>query len=151
MTIADVKGLWHVALRVTDLPRSRAFYEELFGMRVVWAPDADNLYLSSGADNLALHQIAAADLADAKKPGSQLLDHLGFIMSSPEAVDRLFTRVEQQGGTVVRRPKRHRDGSYSFYVADPDGNTVQVLFEPTISKLEPVSLRTGQASTAGNQ
>jgi hypothetical protein len=51
----------------------------------------------------------------------------------------------------VRRPKRHRDGSYSFYVADPDGNTVQVLFEPTISKLEPVSLRTGQASTAGNQ
>jgi len=74
-------------------------------------------------------------LADAKKPGSQWLDHLGFIMSSPEAVDRLFTRVEQQGVTVVRRPKRHRDGSYSFYVADPDGNTVQVLFEPYVSGL----------------
>jgi catechol 2,3-dioxygenase-like lactoylglutathione lyase family enzyme len=151
MTISDVKGLWHVALRVTDLRRSRAFYEELFGMRVVWAPDADNLYLSSGADNLALHQIATADLADVKKQGSQWLDHLGFIMSSPEAVDRLFTRVEQQGVTVVHRPRRHRDGSYSFYVADPDGNTVQVLFEPTISKLAPVSLQTSQVPAAGGQ
>jgi len=151
MTDPDVKGLWHVALRVTNLRRSRAFYEELFGMRVVWAPDADNLYLSSGADNLALHQIGAADLADVKKPGTQLLDHLGFIMSSPEAVDRLFARVEQQGVTVVHRPKRHRDGSYSFYIADPDGNTVQVLFEPTISKLEPVSPRTSRAPAASSQ
>lgn len=151
MTGPDVRGLWHVALRVTDLHRSRAFYEGLFGMQVVWAPDPGSLYLSSGSDNLALHQIPSAGMADVKKPGSQLLDHLGFIMSSPEAVDRLFTRVEQQGVTVVRRPKRHRDGSYSFYVADPDGNTVQVLFEPTISKLEPVSLRTSGAPAAGSQ
>ena len=57
-------------------------------------------------------------------------------MSSPEAVDRLFKQVEQQGITVVHRPKHHRDGSYSFYVADPDGNTVQVLYEPTLSKLQ---------------
>ena len=54
-----LKGLWHVALKVTDLKRSQAFYEGLFDMRVVWAPDADNVYLSSGRDNLALHQIPA--------------------------------------------------------------------------------------------
>ena len=70
MADPDIRGLWHVALRVTDLRRSRAFYEGLFGMQVVWAPDPDNLYLSSGSDNLALHQIASADLAEVKKPGS---------------------------------------------------------------------------------
>jgi catechol-2,3-dioxygenase len=45
----------------------------------------------------------------------------------------------------VHRPKRHRDGSYSFYVADPDGNTVQVLYEPTISNVE---LAPGQVKQA---
>lgn len=125
-----------MALRVTDLRRSRAFYEGLFGMQVVWEPDQGSLYLSSGSDNLALHQIAAADLAEFKKAENQFLDHVGFIMSSPETVDRLFKRVEQEGITIVHRPKRHRDGSYSFYVADPDGNTVQVLYEPTVSKMQ---------------
>ena len=27
-----LKGLWHVALKVTDLKRTQAFYEGLFGM-----------------------------------------------------------------------------------------------------------------------
>ncbi|MGH7166886.1 MAG: VOC family protein [Nitrospiraceae bacterium] len=133
MTTPVNRGLRHLALRVTNLVRSRAFYEELFGMRVVWQPDADNLYLSSGLDNLALHQIPPSELADYQPPRGQFLDHLGFIMESPDTVDRMFERAEKAAAKIVHRPKAHRDGSYSFYLADPDGNTVQVLFEPTIS------------------
>lgn len=133
MTEPVMRGLRHLALRVTDLRRSRAFYEALFGMRVVWKPDEDNLYLSSGSDNLALHQIPVGEL-DQYQPGrGQFLDHFGFIMDSPEAVDRMFEQVERSGARIVHRPKRHRDDSYSFYLADPDGNTIQVLYEPTIS------------------
>jgi hypothetical protein len=54
-------------------------------------------------------------------------------MESPETVDRLFQEVERRRITVIKLPKQHRDGSYSFYLADPDGNTVQVLYEPTVS------------------
>lgn len=133
MTAQGVKGLWHVALRVTDLQRSQAFYEGFFGMKVVWAPDPDNLYLSSGSDNLALHQLPADDVADYRGLRAQFLDHIGFIMGSVEAVDRLFERVERDGVKIVKGPKRHRDGSYSFYMADPDDNVVQVLYEPNIS------------------
>jgi hypothetical protein len=32
----------------------------------------------------------------------------------------------------VKPLKQHRDGSYSFYLSDPDLNTIQVLFEPTV-------------------
>ena len=128
-----VRGLWHVALKVGDLRRSRRFYETLFGMRVVWEPDAENVYLSSGCDNLALHQIPRAEQAEYTKPNAQFLDHLGVIMETPEAVDRLFALAEQYGATIVHPLKRHRDGSYSFYVADPDRNVVQVLYEPNIS------------------
>ena len=134
MTQSGILGLRHVALRVTDLARSRAFYEGFFGMWPVWQPDADNLYLSSGSDNLALHQISAAELADYRERRGQFLDHLGIVVEKPETVDRLFAQAERSGTTIVHRPKQHRDGSYSCYLADPDGNTVQILYEPTISE-----------------
>ncbi len=140
MTTPLHRGLRHLALRVTDLPRSRAFYEQLLGMKVVWEPDPDNVYFSSGTDNLALHQIVPAELSDYQPPRGQLLDHMGVIMESPESVDRMFRTVDRQienlGGTIVKPPKQHRDGSYSFYFSDPDGNVIQALYEPTISPLE---------------
>lgn len=108
-------------------------------MRVVWEPDADNVYFSSGTDNLALHQISKEELADYQPPQAQLLDHVGVILDSPQAVDQMYgdlaPRIEQLGGKVIKPPKQHRDGSYSFYFSDPDGNVVQALYEPTISKL----------------
>jgi catechol 2,3-dioxygenase-like lactoylglutathione lyase family enzyme len=134
------RGLRHVALRVTNLARSRAFYEQLLGMKVVWEPDSDNVYLSSGPDNFALHQIPSSELAAYQPLRGQLLDHVGVILESPEAVDRMYREVEprlpQLGGRVVKPPQQHRDGSYSFYFSDPDGNAIQALYEPTISKLE---------------
>jgi len=134
MAPSGIRGLWHVALRVTDLARSRAFYEGLFGMRPVWQPDPDNLYLSSGMDNLALHQIPSAELGEYRDRRAQFLDHIGIVVDKPETVDHLFAQAEQVGSPIVHRPKRHRDGSYSCYLADPDGNTIQILYEPTISQ-----------------
>jgi catechol 2,3-dioxygenase-like lactoylglutathione lyase family enzyme len=134
------RGLRHLALRVSDIKKSRAFYERLFGMRVVWEPDPDNVYFSSGCDNLALHQISQAELADYHGRRGQYLDHVGVIMADPASVDDLYALVVREaadlGATIVKSPKQHRDGSYSFYVADPDGNAVQVLYEPAISPLE---------------
>jgi catechol 2,3-dioxygenase-like lactoylglutathione lyase family enzyme len=134
MTQSGIRGLWHVALRVKDLTRSEAFYRELFGMQVVWRPDSRNVYLSSGADNLALHEIPA-DEKTTVDGRPQALDHIGLVVGSTDSVDQLFRHAQQSGVRIVKDPKEHRDGSYSFYLADPDGTVIQVLYEPTISKL----------------
>ena len=143
MTAPLHRGLRHLALRVIDLPRSRRFYEELLGFQVVWEPDQDNIYFSSGVDNLALHQISKSEKDSYDRTTTQLLDHMGVICGSPQAVDQLYQhitpKITSMGGRITKEPKQHRDGSYSFYFADPDGNLIQALYEPMISGLEWVN------------
>jgi catechol 2,3-dioxygenase-like lactoylglutathione lyase family enzyme len=127
-------GLRHLALNVADVGRSQAFYEAVFGMKVVWQPDPDNVYLTSGADNLALHKSASGPVDG---DTHQRLDHFGFLMPSVDAVTAMYRHVAaagaQYGAKIAKEPKRHRDGSYSFYLHDPDGALIQVLYEPNIS------------------
>lgn len=119
-------GLRHLALNVRDPQASKRFYADCFGMDVVWEPDPDNVYMSSGWDNLALHRAPA--------PPAGALDHLGFIVDSKEEVDRFAARFRDRGVTIAAEPRDHRDGSRSFYCLDPDGLRIQVLFEPTLSR-----------------
>lgn len=119
-------GLRHLALNVRDPQASKRFYCDCFGMTVVWEPDPDNVYLSSGTDNLALHRAAS-------QPGGPL-DHVGFVADSPEEVDRRAATLAARGVTIAAPPRDHRDGSRSFYCLDPDGVRIQVLFEPTLSR-----------------
>jgi len=128
-----LRGLRHLALRVGDIRKAKEFYLRVFGMKVVWEPDPQNCYLSSGIDNLALHEVAPTAGGPASNPASPL-DHFGFIAADPQAVDAWAAWAEQNAVTIVKAPKQHRDGSYSCYLADPDGNTIQILYEPTISK-----------------
>lgn len=121
-------GMRHLALYVQDMPACEHFYVELLGMQVEWRPDPDNVYLTSGNDNLALH--SATEPAD----GPQKLDHLGFILDKPEHVDAWHEFLLQHDIHMKTKPKTHRDGARSFYCLDPDGNTVQMIFHPPISK-----------------
>src|SRR5215813_2774165 len=121
------RGLRHLALNVADVPASVEFYSSLFGMRLVWQPDPDNAYMSSGCDNLALHRGAPGDAP------AQALDHLGFISPSIADVEASWAWAQANQLDIVNPLKHHRDGSVSFYIRDPDGNVIQVLFEPSIS------------------
>lgn len=129
--IAGLLGMRHIALKVRDVARSQRFYQERLGMRLVWQPDARNVYLSSGCDNLALHEV---DEALAQSAGEKQLDHLGFVVDSMERVRVLEQEFIRHGVAIVHPFKVHRDGSASFYCADPDGIVIQMLFEPTLSR-----------------
>ena len=129
----SLQGLRHLALWVRDMAKSRSFYEGILGMKVVWEPDPDNVYLTSGSDNLALHQISQEQIHEFKAKIGQMMDHFGFIVQDPDTVNSIFLTMEKAGVPIVKPLKTHRDGSVSFYMADPDGNVIQILYEPNIS------------------
>ncbi len=119
-------GLRHLALHARDLDAMKRFYVDVLGFAVEWEPDPDNIYLSSGIDNLALHRAKGTVV-----PGA--LDHLGLIVRAPEDVDRWAAFLESRGVELAVKPKTHRDGARSFYFRDPDGNTIQIIHHPPIS------------------
>ena len=127
---AGLKGMRHIALKVRDAARSKKFYQEILGMDVVWEPDPANVYLSSGCDNIAIHQVIGRFLETAEE---RQLDHLGFVVESIGRVAELEAEFRAQGVAIVQSFKIHRDGSASFYCADPDGIVIQMLYEPTLS------------------
>lgn len=122
-------GLRHVALFVEDIDTCLRFYIDILGMQVEWQPDADNYYLTSGNDNLALHRASGTN----DTSGSQRLDHIGFIIRTPGEVDAWHTHFTKHGVKILRQPSTHRDGARSFYCEDPEGNTVQMIYHPPIS------------------
>jgi catechol 2,3-dioxygenase-like lactoylglutathione lyase family enzyme len=126
-------GLRHLALNVRELEAMKRFYVDLLGFAVEWEPDADNIYLSSGLDNLALHRGPEAGDPELADFGGGSLDHLGLIVRSAEDVDRWAAFLEGRGVTLDARPKTHRDGARSCYFRDPDGNRVQIIHHPPIS------------------
>jgi catechol 2,3-dioxygenase-like lactoylglutathione lyase family enzyme len=124
-------GMRHVALKVANMAAARHFYQNIVGMDVVWEPDPDNVYLSSGSDNLALH----TDTTDDTQRSGRL-DHIGFLFKSPQHVEAALAVVEAGNIAILKALKTHRDDSVSFYVKDPDGNVVQFLYEPNIARAE---------------
>ena len=137
-------GLRHLALNVREMDAMKRFYVDLLGFAVEWEPDADNVYLSSGCDNLALHRSTPLATgrstaltttgASAGASDRSPLDHLGVIVRSAEDVDRWAEFLESRGVTLDARPRTHRDGARSCYFRDPDGNKVQIIHHPPISQ-----------------
>ena len=122
-------GMRHVALFVPDLAACEHFYCELLGMAVEWRPDPDNVYLSSGRDNLALHRLPEGVTVD----GPQRLDHIGFLLAQAGDVDAWYEFLSARGIKMKTEPRTHRDGARSFYCLDPCGTVVQMIFHPPLA------------------
>lgn len=100
-------GVDHVALRVTDVPRSAIFYRRHLGLEPTGRCSPQSCFLDCGPDFLAL--FAGPD------PG---LDHFSFAVEGYEAGGAVEA-LDAAGLAPDRRGNR-------VYFRDPDGIEVQV-------------------------
>jgi catechol-2,3-dioxygenase len=99
-------GLNHLALRVTDIDRSRDFYSRHLGLSVV-SESETNCFLGCGKNFVALFR--------ADEPG---MDHYCYTVPDYSAGEVVETLTAAGLG-----PERH---SNRVYFDDPDGLTVQL-------------------------
>ena len=114
-----VHRLGHVALRVADMERAKAFYTAL-GLRLTWDA-SDWCYLQSpvSGDGVAL-------LSPEYRAAGP---HFAFHFDDRASVDAVHAQLVE-AGYPVGPVHDHRDGTASFYLQDPEGNWLEVLYEP---------------------
>ena len=119
MPAVPVQRLGHVALRVSDMERAKAFYLAL-GLRLTWdAPDWAYLQSPASGDGVALLS------PDYRAAGP----HFAFHFASRDDVAAVHAQLVASGHPVGPLHD-HRDGTASFYLQDPEGNWLEVLYEP---------------------
>ena len=102
-------GLNHIALRVTDVPRSRDFYKALLGLEVSRDGGEQNCFLTCGDHFVALFRNQEAGM-----------DHYCYSVADYD-VNVAKEKLEQEG-LEPRTPA----GTGRIYFKDPDGLTVQL-------------------------
>jgi glyoxylase I family protein len=121
ITQTRTRGVHHVALRCTDLARSKSFYTELLGFPVALEGDGICLFMA-GETPIG---IRAAD--DHMPPGDTFsphrvgLDHVALACDDEAELDRLAGRLDEAG--VWNTGVKMDDVLGKRYVAfkDPDG------------------------------
>ncbi|EGQ7785393.1 VOC family protein [Vibrio cholerae] len=118
-----LKRIHHAAIICSDYPRSKAFYTEILGLRVV----AENYRAARDSYKLDLtlpdgSQIELFSFPNAPErpsfPEAQGLRHLAFVVDD---VAEIKAQLEQQGVSVEPiRIDEYTGKAYTFF-ADPDG------------------------------
>lgn len=122
------RGIRHAALKCRALAPMEQFYCGVLGYQVEWRPDPDNVYLTNGQDSLALHVDPSAAAADSR------LDHIGVLVGAPSDVDDWAAHLRTHDVHLSAEPRTHRDGCRSCYALDPEGNKIQFLWHPALSR-----------------
>jgi glyoxylase I family protein len=121
-----VKGLDHVVLRVADMDRAIAFYEQVLGLHVERRLESIGLVqLRAGAAMIDLVP-RTEDEDDGRN-----MDHFAVRIEEMD-VAALTAHLKRHGidpGEVRRRYGAEGYGS-SLYITDPDGNTVELKGPP---------------------
>lgn len=108
----------HVHLHVADVERAVRFYRDVFGAGEAFRVGAELVFLR-------LPEAGAVIALDSRPDEARNPPHFGLPLVSGEDLDDAVATVEHAGGRVVERGE-HTPGIEYAYVADPDGNVLEL-------------------------
>jgi catechol 2,3-dioxygenase-like lactoylglutathione lyase family enzyme len=119
-----------VTLGVSDLARSKTFYEQLG-----WRGDEVEETVFFQAGGLAVVLWARGNVAaDAGIADDGAADFSGIVLAhnvaSPEEVDEIVAAAERAGAKVTKPPETTFYGGYAGFFRDPDGHPWEVAHNP---------------------
>jgi len=120
-------GVLHFSLPVTDLDRSRRFYEGLLGMKVV-EQSARMVFLQTGDDYLILAKGIESLKYDS--PQSTPVHHAFKV--KPEDFEPSIDELRKNGVEVFNIEDRNQGVFWGpqAYFLDPDGNKLEIYAGP---------------------
>src|SRR6476659_4652404 len=131
----DFPALAHVAVTVTDLERSTAWYSALFGSQPVLDEDEPiggfhhTVYLVGGGQLFGLHTHPAQPATEAFDEHRTGLDHVGFACANRAELETWEARLDELGithGGIVDAPY---GSGLSF--RDPDNIALEFFAPPS--------------------
>ena len=121
-----------ITLGVSDPEQSAGFYEQLFGLKR--SPQSQGDVVFRKLDNLVLSPFPLKSLADDAGLVNDCGNYRGFSLAhnarSEREVDLLYKEAMAFGAKPLKAPHKAFWGGYSSYVADPDGNLIEIAFNP---------------------
>jgi catechol 2,3-dioxygenase-like lactoylglutathione lyase family enzyme len=113
----------HMSFPVTDLARSRRFYEGVLGLRSIPRPDLGpiaGIWYGAGACEVHLIEVPTGVDVGAPPPKlSPLARHSAFAIRDYDAT---LAMLRQEGLEVVESPR-----SRQMWVCDPDGHIIELI------------------------
>jgi catechol 2,3-dioxygenase len=125
-----LKEIGHVLLRVLDLERSKKFYSEVLGFRVLEEDPGHGgtfMALPGQSHSIDLFQVKDADMARRQTPGVRGLGHIAFRVDSEAALTEAYAALREHGVEITRTIDHV--SQKSVYFDDPDGNTLEIYYE----------------------
>lgn len=121
-----IKGIAHLAFRVSNIDRSVAFYEKAFGFKRKFSLDNDDgtpwlVYLQVNADQF-IELFPSTDPVTQHQ--SRSYQHLCIEV---ENINEVAKRLEDQGFILDEPVILGLDGNYQCWVHDPDGNPIELM------------------------
>jgi catechol 2,3-dioxygenase len=146
VTKVEIQGVGHVVLKVTDLERALVFYRDALGLAEVAREnfgDGTMVFLSTGHNH---HEVGLVEVgADARRPeGTDVgLYHVAFKIGDDLDILRAAKTHLEGCGVPIQWIGDH-GVSQSIYVADPDGNNVELYVDadPAIWHDNPAAVAT---------